>query len=88
VAHGHQHVDPGNPLDLATALRFGFLLAVIMVLAHGATMWLGNSGLYLLAAVDGLLDVDAISLSAASMAATGENDASRRHQHGPHRRRR
>jgi uncharacterized membrane protein (DUF4010 family) len=33
---------------------------------------LGNPGLYLLAAADGLLDVDAISLSAASMAANGE----------------
>jgi uncharacterized membrane protein (DUF4010 family) len=36
LREGHQHIDPGNPLDLATALRFGLLLALIMVLAHGA----------------------------------------------------
>ena len=72
LPEGYHHADPGNPLDLATALRFGLMVAALMVLARGSIAWFGNPGLYLLAAVDGLVDVDAITLTAASMAAQGE----------------
>ena len=67
-----QHPEPANPLDLNTAVKFGFILAVIMVLARGATARMGDQGLYLLSAVSGLVDVDAISLSAASMMSQGQ----------------
>jgi uncharacterized membrane protein (DUF4010 family) len=43
-----------------------------MVLARGATARMGDQGLYLLSAVSGLVDVDAISLSAASMMSQGQ----------------
>lgn len=59
-----------NPLQLKSALLFGALLAVIMLLAEAFRAWLGDRGIYLLAVVSGLADVDAISLSLAHMART------------------
>ncbi len=59
-----------NPLQLKSALQFGLLLAAIMLLAEAFRAWLGETGIYLLAAVSGLADVDAITLSLASMART------------------
>jgi uncharacterized membrane protein (DUF4010 family) len=60
-----------NPFEFWIALRFGVLLAVIMVLAHALPQWLGRPGLALLAAVSGLADVDAITLSMARLAGDG-----------------
>ncbi len=63
--------DPRNPLDLATALQFGALLAAIFLLARAARAWLGDAGLLALAVVSGLGDVDAIVLSFSAMAVQG-----------------
>lgn len=52
-----------NPFELGTVLKFGALLAGIMVLADFAKSTAGNSGLYGLAAVSGIADVDAITLT-------------------------
>ncbi len=57
-----------NPLDLKAAVQFGALLAVIMVLAHAAENFLGEAGILALAAVSGLADTDAITLSVADAA--------------------
>lgn len=57
-----------NPFDLKSVLQFGALLAVIMALANGVAAWAGSAGAYVLAAVSGILDVDAISLSMARLA--------------------
>jgi uncharacterized membrane protein (DUF4010 family) len=65
-------LQPQNPLDLGFALKFGLLLAVIMVLARAAMATMGAHGLYGLAAISGLVDVDAITLSAASMFTQGQ----------------
>ena len=56
-----------NPLDLGTALRFGLILTAIMVVARAASAWAGAFGLLLVAGISGLVDVDAISLSVATM---------------------
>jgi uncharacterized membrane protein (DUF4010 family) len=72
LPEGHVHRDPGNPLDLRMALEFGFVLAMIMVLSRAAIVLMGDNGLYIFAAISGLVDVDAISLSLASMTARGE----------------
>lgn len=56
---------PRNPLDLRVALGFGLLLAVIMMLTEAARSALGPLGLYLLSALSGLADVDAITVSMA-----------------------
>jgi uncharacterized membrane protein (DUF4010 family) len=60
-------VDHDNPLDLAIAVRFGTIIAIIMVLTRAANAWLGSRGLCAFAAIAGLVDVDALTLTAASM---------------------
>lgn len=72
LPEGQVHSDPGNPLDLRMALEFGFVLAMIMILSRAAILWMGDSGLYIFAAVSGLVNVDAISISVASMTVRGE----------------
>lgn len=57
-----------NPLQLSTAVQFGLLLAAVMLLAEALRAWLGEAGIYLLAGVSGISDVDAITLSMARMA--------------------
>ncbi|MGM0569821.1 MgtC/SapB family protein [Marinobacter sp.] len=56
-----------NPLDLKSALVFGVLLTVILVLGEWLREWLGNLGIYVLAATSGITDVDAITLSLTRM---------------------
>ncbi|SMO59273.1 MgtC/SapB family protein [Gracilimonas mengyeensis] len=58
----------GNPLQLPTALKFGALLAVILVLATALQEWFGDRGVYMLSVLSGLMDVDAITLSLSKMA--------------------
>jgi uncharacterized membrane protein (DUF4010 family) len=62
-----------NPLDLSAALVFGLLLTGILVLGELATRWLGDAGIYALAAASGVADVDAITLSLARMSGNGLN---------------
>jgi uncharacterized membrane protein (DUF4010 family) len=57
-----------NPVELGQALQFGLLLAIIILASHAARAWLGEAGIYLLAAVSGLADVDAITLSMSRLA--------------------
>jgi uncharacterized membrane protein (DUF4010 family) len=57
-----------NPLDLAAVLKFGALLTSVGVLARLATRFAGSAGAYALAALSGLADVDAITLSMARLA--------------------
>ncbi|MGI3033366.1 MgtC/SapB family protein [Vibrio diabolicus] len=52
-----------NPLALQSALFFGLVLAVIMLLAHALSDWFGNAGVLILSALSGIIDVDAISLT-------------------------
>ncbi len=56
-----------NPLELRIALLFGVLLAVIMLLGHWLQDWLGDAGVYLLAATSGMADVGAVTLSLARL---------------------
>lgn len=60
-----------NPFDLSVVLEFGALLAIVMVLAKGIAAWAGSKGAIALAAVSGVLDVDAITLSMARLAPDG-----------------
>jgi uncharacterized membrane protein (DUF4010 family) len=63
--------DYQNPLQLAMALKFGALLALVLLLSEAMLAWLGDQGIYLLAVGSGLLNVDAITLSLARMASGG-----------------
>jgi uncharacterized membrane protein (DUF4010 family) len=57
-----------NPFDLRTVLSFGLLLAVVSLLSGAATALFGESGSVTLAAVAGIGDVDAITLSMTRLA--------------------
>ncbi|MCC7251165.1 DUF4010 domain-containing protein, partial [Hyphomicrobium sp.] len=57
-----------NPFDLGTVLQLAGLIAIIMVVAKLLTEQAGTAGLYLLAAVSGIADVDALTLSMARFA--------------------
>lgn len=57
--------------DLSTALAFGLFLAVMAVLVPAARHWLGEGGLYALAALSGLADVDAIVISVSRLYGAG-----------------
>jgi uncharacterized membrane protein (DUF4010 family) len=56
-----------NPLELKTALAFGALLALIMLLGKALQNFSGDAGVLALAAASGIADVDAITLSLARM---------------------
>jgi uncharacterized membrane protein (DUF4010 family) len=59
-----------NPFDLVEVLRFGLILTAVMLLAVAARHFFGEAGLIGLAAISGLADVDAITLSMAKTAST------------------
>jgi uncharacterized membrane protein (DUF4010 family) len=56
-----------NPLEIKTAVSFGVLLALVMLLGRALQAWLGETGVLLLATASGVADVDAITLSLARM---------------------
>lgn len=56
-----------NPFELGMAIKFAFLLALVIIASKLLQKWVGPTGLYLLAAGAGLADVDAIALSMAQM---------------------
>ncbi len=57
-----------NPLDLPSVLKFAALLTIIGVASRLAMHVGGNMGTHVLAAISGLADVDAITLSYARLA--------------------
>ena len=57
-----------NPFDLAGALKLAALIAIIMLLAKVLSTMSSTRGLYLLAAISGIADLDAITLSMARVA--------------------
>ncbi len=68
---GGQMPDPENPSELKAALVFGALFAIVLLAVAAGKHWLGDRGLYLVAAISGLTDMDAITLSTSRMAARG-----------------
>jgi uncharacterized membrane protein (DUF4010 family) len=60
-------MDITNPLEFSIALRFGVYLAFVALAARAINHWFGSAGVYLLAGVSGLSDVDPITLSLAQM---------------------
>lgn len=60
-----------NPTELKPALLFAALYAVILVAVAAARVYFGNRGLYLVAGMSGLTDVDALTLSAAQLTRDG-----------------
>lgn len=58
-------VELKNPIELGSAIGYGLVLAVLFVLIRAVEVWFGNAGIYILSALSGITDVDAVSLSLA-----------------------
>ena len=52
-----------NPVELKTALSFGAVLAVVLLTVQYLKAWIGTSGVYAAAALSGMTDVDALTIS-------------------------
>ena len=64
-------VPLSNPFELSTAVRFGLIYAGVLLATKAAQRYAGSNGMYAAAALAGLTDVDAITLSTASLARDG-----------------
>ncbi len=64
-----QPVKIDNPLELGAALRFGALLAAVMLLVRLLRETYGGTGLLAVGLISGLVDLNAITLSVARMGA-------------------
>jgi uncharacterized membrane protein (DUF4010 family) len=60
-----------NPFDLVSAIKFGLLYAVILVVARTGQLYFGDTGVYISSLLSGLADVDAITISLAQLNLTG-----------------
>lgn len=67
--------EPENPAELKSALIFGGLYALVLLLVAVARDHFGQAGLYTVAVLSGLTDMDAITLSTAQLVAGGQLDA-------------
>jgi uncharacterized membrane protein (DUF4010 family) len=70
------HRETSNPTELRTALVFAAIDALVVVLMTWGKQSLGNAGLFTIAALSGLADMDAITLSSAALVSRGELAAS------------
>lgn len=62
-----------NPFSLVSAMQFGLLFAVVLLLVKLTQHYAPEQGMYFLAAIAGLTDVDAITLSLLEFARNGNN---------------
>jgi uncharacterized membrane protein (DUF4010 family) len=63
-----------NPTELRWALAFGLAYAAVLLAVAAVKQLLGDDYLYLVAAVSGISDVDAITLSTSQLVNTGKLD--------------
>ncbi len=64
-------VDFSNPFDLGSAIKFGLLYGIILLVTHAAQDFWGETGIYISSIISGLADVDAITLSMAELSKSG-----------------
>lgn len=67
--------EQGNPTELKSALIFGAAYAVVILLSAAAKEHFGSRGLYVVAGVSGLTDMDAITLSVSNLVENGKLEA-------------
>lgn len=63
-----------NPFELSSALKFGALFVVVLVVSRWAQHSFGDGGAYVTGLLAGTTDVDAISLSMANLVKVGDID--------------
>ncbi|MDX1583997.1 MAG: DUF4010 domain-containing protein, partial [Thermoanaerobaculia bacterium] len=67
-------LETGAPSELKTAMFFGVMYAIVVVAVAAAKEYFGREALYGVAAISGLTDVDAITLSTAQLVERGRLD--------------
>ncbi len=76
IRHGESEMPAqGNPAELKSALVFGALYGVVLLAVAAAKALFGTKGLYVVAVISGLTDMDAITLSTAQLVNDGRLDA-------------
>jgi len=70
LRQGGVAIEEAPPSELKSAVVFGLLYALVLISVTAAREHLGDSGLYLAAALSGLTDMDAITLSTARLVST------------------
>ncbi|MFH1404141.1 MAG: MgtC/SapB family protein [Candidatus Altiarchaeota archaeon] len=68
-------IDLKTPFAISPALKFAAFFVIVLLLVHFTQTRLGDRGVYIAAAVSGLADVDAITLSMASLSLEGDVSA-------------
>ncbi|HSG24536.1 MAG TPA: MgtC/SapB family protein [Anaerolineales bacterium] len=63
-----------NPLDLRSAIRFGLLFVVVLLISRSAQLYFGETGILISSLISGLADVDAITLSVSELSRSGGLD--------------
>jgi uncharacterized membrane protein (DUF4010 family) len=71
---GKHVADESPPSELKSAVIFGLLYAVVLLVVAAAREHFGESGLYIAAAISGLTDMDAITLSTSRLVSTASLD--------------
>jgi len=69
-----QEVILNHPLKISTAIKFGLLFALVMVIVEFAQEFFGSVGVYIASAIAGLTDVNAITLSLSKLAGGSQLD--------------
>lgn len=68
---GSQQGPEKNPLKIAAALEMAAIFQVVLFAVAAATVWFGQAGIYGSAAVLGLADMDALTVSMADLVVKG-----------------
>ncbi len=68
--------EHGNPSELKSALVFALIYALVLLAVTGVKEWYGDRGLFVVAILSGLTDVDAITLSISRLVSSARLDAS------------
>ncbi len=68
---GKEDIPFNNPFSLGTALAFGLVYALILLISRAAQLYLGDQGVLLSSLISGFSDVNAITLTLAELSARG-----------------
>jgi uncharacterized membrane protein (DUF4010 family) len=61
-------LPPGKPLNMQSALTFGVIYTLIILLVSYTNEYFGQSGMYISSVIAGLTDIDAITISVSKLA--------------------
>jgi uncharacterized membrane protein (DUF4010 family) len=64
-----------NPFQIKSALKFGVIFAVVLLVVEAAKRYFGAWGVFIAAALAGLTDVDAITLAVAGSESVSAKEA-------------